>query len=185
MIFSAMAMRGFYKLQSLYGLLADVGRGRWRRRSPRRALLLAGDGGVRRLVVAQQAGFLALKCAGLCAASLLATPYLYSLRLSRSSPVAIAFLWRARPFDRARNHPAASCPSCAIAGFMISASADGILVAALARAWRDRPPRDPALLSEQRLNPSRRNALFARKARKVTARSRLENLRPSSSRIRR
>jgi len=42
---------------------------------------------------------LALKCAGLCVATLLATPYLYFYDFPVLS-VAIAFLWRDRAFSR-------------------------------------------------------------------------------------
>lgn len=87
---------GFYKLQSLYGLLRMIG-------VPDGAALAA-----QALLLGATAGFIAwlwrsrtdvaLKCAGLCTASLLATPYLFLYDFPILA-VAIAFLWRARPFD--------------------------------------------------------------------------------------
>lgn len=88
---------GFYKLQSLYGLLRMSG-------VPDGAAFV-GQG----VLLLTMAGFIAwlwrnendisLRCAGLCAATLLATPYLFLYDFPVLS-IAIAFLWRARPFDR-------------------------------------------------------------------------------------
>jgi len=88
---------GFYKLQSLYGMLRTMG---------------APDGAafaVQGLLFLAMAGFTAwlwrteenfsLRCAGLCTAALLATPYLFLYDFPILS-IAIAFLWRARTFDR-------------------------------------------------------------------------------------
>lgn len=88
---------GFFRQQSLYGLLRMWGAG------DRAAFLAQGA-----LLVAMIAfvGWLwrgprplALKCAGLCAASLLATPYLYFYDFPILC-VAIAFLWRDGVFSR-------------------------------------------------------------------------------------
>ena len=89
---------GFYKLQSLYGLLRMAG---------------ISDGaafaaqGVLLVTIAVFVAWLwrnekdlSLRCAGLCAATLLATPYLYLYDFPILS-IAIAFLWRARTFGRA------------------------------------------------------------------------------------
>lgn len=88
---------GFYKLQSLYGFLRMWG-------APD-ALAFAAQG----LLLLATAAFVAwlwrsgksypLKCAGLCAASLLATPYLFLYDFPILA-LAIAFLWRERVFDR-------------------------------------------------------------------------------------
>lgn len=88
---------GFYKLQSLYGLLRMWG--------ARDDFAFAAQG----LLLLMMAGFVAwlwrsrksfpLKCAGLCAASLLATPYLFLYDFPILA-LAIALLWRERAFDR-------------------------------------------------------------------------------------
>ncbi len=88
---------GFNKLQSLYGLLRMSGV------ADRTAFAAQG------LLSIGMAAFVAwlwrgpaefsLKCAGLCAATLPATPYLFLYDFPILA-VAIAFLWRARTFDR-------------------------------------------------------------------------------------
>ena len=88
---------GFYKLQSLYGFL--------RMWSVREDTAFAAQS----LLLLMMAAFVAwlwrsgksfsLKCAGLCAASLLATPYLFLYDFPILA-LAIAFLWRERGFDR-------------------------------------------------------------------------------------
>jgi len=88
---------GFYKLQSLYGLLRMIG--------------VPDDGAfaAQTILLLATAAFIAwlwrsgrdvsLKCAALCVATLLATPYLFLYDFPILS-IAIAFLWRAQPFDR-------------------------------------------------------------------------------------
>ena len=88
---------GFFKLQSLYGLLRLSGLADAPAFAAQGFLLLA------------MAGFTAWlwrsdapfwrRCAGLAAATLLATPYLFFYDLPILT-LAIAFLWRERPFDR-------------------------------------------------------------------------------------
>lgn len=88
---------GFFRQQSLYGLLRMSGV------SDQAAFLAQGA------LLASMVVFvgwlwrskrpLALKCAGLCVAALLATPYLYFYDLPILS-VAIAFLWRDGVFSR-------------------------------------------------------------------------------------
>jgi len=88
---------GFFRQQSLYGLLRMSGVG------DRMAFAVQG------MLLASMVLFvgwlwrgqrpLALKCAGLCVAGLPATPYLYFYDFPILS-VAIAFLWRDRPFNR-------------------------------------------------------------------------------------
>jgi hypothetical protein len=95
--FLSQGVAGFYKLQSLYGFLRMWG--------ARDGVAFAAQG----LLLLMMAGFVAwlwrsgkpfpLKCAGLCAASLLATPYLFLYDFPILA-LAIAFLWRARGFDR-------------------------------------------------------------------------------------
>jgi arabinofuranan 3-O-arabinosyltransferase len=88
---------GFYKQQSLYGLLRMLGVTDQGAFAAQGLLLLAMAGFVAWLWRSQQS--LALKSAGLCVAGLLATPYLYFYDFPILA-VAIAFLWRARIFSR-------------------------------------------------------------------------------------
>jgi hypothetical protein len=88
---------GFYKQQSLYGLLRMLGVGDATSFAAQGVLLLAMAVFVAWLWRSSQS--LALKSAGLCVAALLATPYLYFYDFPILA-VAIAFLWRARPFGR-------------------------------------------------------------------------------------
>jgi hypothetical protein len=95
--FLSLGVAGFYKQQSLYGLLRTLGVGDHAAFGAQGVLLLAMAAFVAWLWRSGQS--LALKCAGLVAASLLATPYLYFYDLPILS-VAVAFLWRARAFSR-------------------------------------------------------------------------------------
>jgi arabinofuranan 3-O-arabinosyltransferase len=88
---------GFYKQQSLYGLLRMLGVGDAMAFAAQGVLLLVMAVFVAWLWRSHQP--LALKSAGLCVAALLATPYLYFYDFPILA-VAIAFLWRARPFGR-------------------------------------------------------------------------------------
>jgi hypothetical protein len=88
---------GFYKQQSLYGLLRMLGVGDRGAFAAQGLLLLAMAAFVAWLWRSRQP--LALKSAGLCVAALLATPYLYFYDFPILA-VAIAFLWRAQPFRR-------------------------------------------------------------------------------------
>jgi arabinofuranan 3-O-arabinosyltransferase len=88
---------GFFRQQSLYGLLRMSGVGDHAAFVAQGALLAAMAIFVAWLWRGERP--LALKCAGLCVAALLATPYLYFYDLPILS-VAIAFLWRERPFNR-------------------------------------------------------------------------------------
>ena len=88
---------GFYKLQSLYGLLRLWGVGDRAAFAAQGVLLVALAAFVAWLW--RSGSSLALKSAGLCVAALLATPYLYFYDFPILS-VAIAFLWRASPFSR-------------------------------------------------------------------------------------
>ena len=93
---------GFYKQQSLYGLLRMLGIGDHPAFAAQGLLLLAMAGFVAWLWRSGES--LALKSAGLCTAALLATPYLYFYDFPILS-VAIAFLWRARLFSRGETIP--------------------------------------------------------------------------------
>jgi hypothetical protein len=118
---------GFYKLQSLYGLLRTSG-------VPDGASFTAQG-----VLLATMAGFIAwlwrnekdvsLRCAGLCTATLLATPYLFLYDFPVLS-VAIAFLWRARPFDRTETI-LLLLSQLAIAGFVIVSIPTGFIAALL------------------------------------------------------
>jgi hypothetical protein len=88
---------GFYKLQSLYGLLRTMDVSDHAAFAAQGMLLLAMAAFIAWLW--RSKNDMALKCAGLCAASLLATPYLFLYDFPVLS-IAIAFLWRARAFDR-------------------------------------------------------------------------------------
>ncbi len=88
---------GFYKQQSLYGLLRMLGVGDHTAFAAQSMLLLAMAVFVAWLWRSKRS--LALKNAGLCTAALLATPYLYFYDFPILA-VAIAFLWRARAFSR-------------------------------------------------------------------------------------
>ncbi|HEX4118118.1 MAG TPA: glycosyltransferase family 87 protein [Rhizomicrobium sp.] len=88
---------GFYKLQSLYGLLRMSGIADGASFAAQGALLVAMAGFIAWLWRNEKD--ISLRCAGLCAATLLATPYLFLYDFPVLS-VAIAFLWRGRPFDR-------------------------------------------------------------------------------------
>ena len=88
---------GFYKQQSLYGVLRTLGVGDRPAFGAQGMLLVAMLGLVGWL---WRSGYSAsLKAAGLTVATLLATPYLYYYDLPILS-VAIAFLWRDRAFAR-------------------------------------------------------------------------------------
>ncbi|MGZ5927628.1 MAG: glycosyltransferase family 87 protein [Rhizomicrobium sp.] len=88
---------GFYKQQSLYGLLRMLGVGDHTAFAAQSMLLLAMVAFVAWLWRSKRS--LALKSAGLCTAALLATPYLYFYDFPILA-VAIAFLWRTRAFSR-------------------------------------------------------------------------------------
>ncbi len=88
---------GFFRQQSLYGLLRMSGVGDHAAFAAQGALLAAMAIFVAWLWRGERP--LALKCAGLCVAALLATPYLYFYDLPILS-VAIAFFLRERPFSR-------------------------------------------------------------------------------------
>lgn len=88
---------GFYKQQSLYGLLRTLGTSDGSAFMVQGVLLLGLVGFVAWLWRSGH-GF-ALKCAGLLAAGLLATPYLYLYDFPILS-VTIAFVWRDRAFSR-------------------------------------------------------------------------------------
>ena len=118
---------GFYKLQSLYGLLRTSA---------------VSDGAsftTQGVLLVTMAGFIAwlwrnekdisLRCAGLCAATLLATPYLFLYDFPVLS-VAIAFLWRARVFDRVETI-LLLLSQLAIAGFVIVSVPTGFIAALL------------------------------------------------------
>lgn len=95
--FLTLGAAGFYKHQSLYGLLRTLGVGDHPAFAAQGALLVAMAAFVAWLWRGRHSP--ALKGAGLVAASLLATPYLYFYDLPILS-VAIAFLWRDHPFQR-------------------------------------------------------------------------------------
>jgi hypothetical protein len=118
---------GFYKLQSLYGLLRMSG-------VPDGAAFAAQG-----VLLAMMAGFIAwlwrnekdvsLRRAGLCIATLLATPYLFLYDFPVLS-IAIAFLWRARVFDRVETI-LLLLSQLAIAGFVIVSMPTGFIAALL------------------------------------------------------
>jgi hypothetical protein len=88
---------GFFRQQSLYGLLRVWGVGDQAAFAAQGVLLAAMLLFVGWLWRGPRS--LALKCAGLCVAGLMATPYLYFYDLPILA-VAIAFLWRDRAFSR-------------------------------------------------------------------------------------
>ena len=88
---------GFFRQQSLYGLLRMSGVGDHAAFLAQGVLLVSMIAFVGWLWRSERP--LALKCAGLCVATLLATPYLYFYDFPILS-VAIAFLWRDRAFSR-------------------------------------------------------------------------------------
>lgn len=88
---------GFYKMQSLYGALRMLGVEDRSAFAAQAALLLVLAAFIAWLWRSERS--LALKCAGLAAGTLLATPYLYFYDFPVLS-VAIAFLWRDRSFSR-------------------------------------------------------------------------------------
>jgi arabinofuranan 3-O-arabinosyltransferase len=95
--FLSQGTAGFYKQQSLYGLLRMLGVGDRPAFLCQGLLLLAMAAFVARLWRSPHSS--ALKCAGLCVATLLATPYLYFYDFPILA-VAIAFLWRDHAFSR-------------------------------------------------------------------------------------
>jgi len=88
---------GFFRQQSLYGLLRMSGVGDQAAFAAQGILFAAMIVFVGRLW--RSARSLPFKCAGLCVAALLATPYLYFYDFPILS-VAIAFLWRDGAFSR-------------------------------------------------------------------------------------
>jgi arabinofuranan 3-O-arabinosyltransferase len=94
--FLSQGTAGFYKQQSLYGLLRMLGVGDRPAFLCQGLLLLAMAAFVARLWRSPYSS--ALKCAGLCVATLLATPYLYFYDFPILA-VAIAFLWRDHAFS--------------------------------------------------------------------------------------
>jgi hypothetical protein len=70
-----------------------------------------------------------LRCAGLCTATLLATPYLFLYDFPVLS-ISIAFLWRARAFDRTETI-LLLLSQLAIAGFLIVSIPTGFIAALL------------------------------------------------------
>lgn len=88
---------GFFRQQSLYGLLRMSGVGDQAAFAAQGILFAAMIVFVGWLW--RSARSFPLKCAGLCVAALLATPYLYFYDFPILS-VAIAFLWRDAPFNR-------------------------------------------------------------------------------------
>jgi arabinofuranan 3-O-arabinosyltransferase len=118
---------GFYKLQSLYGLLRMSGAPDGLAFAAQGLLLLAAAVFVARLWRSRQDFW--IKCAGLCAASLLATPYLFLYDFPVLA-LAIAFLWRARPFDRLETI-LLLLSQCAIAGFVAVQAPIGLVAASL------------------------------------------------------
>jgi Glycosyltransferase family 87 len=88
---------GYYKQQSLYGLLRMLGAGDHSAFAAQGLLLLAVTGFAAWLWRSGHA--FPLKCAGLVTAGLLATPYIYLYDFPILS-VAIAFLWRDHVFSR-------------------------------------------------------------------------------------
>ncbi len=120
-------LAGWAKLNSLYGLCRWLGLGM--------SVAVAAQG----IVIAAAAGAaialwrsgtsLSLKSAGLIAASLLATPYLYVYDLSILA-VAIAFLFRAGPFD-AIEYAAIGSAVIAIFAFPIAAAPTALIAVVL------------------------------------------------------
>ena len=95
--FLSQGTAGFYKQQSLYGVLRMLGIGDRAAFLCQGLLLLAIAAFVARLWRSPQS--FALKCAGLSVAALLATPYLYFYDFPILA-VAVAFLWRDHSFSR-------------------------------------------------------------------------------------
>jgi hypothetical protein len=95
--FLSSGVAGFYKQQSLYGLLRVLGMADRPSFWAQGVLFLAMAGFVG--VLWRGKSSLALKAAGLVVATLLATPYLYFYDFPILS-VAIAFLWRDQAFSR-------------------------------------------------------------------------------------
>ena len=95
--FLSQGTAGFYKQQSLYGVLRMLGAGDRTAFLCQGLLLLAIAAFVARLWRSPQS--FALKCAGLSVAALLATPYLYFYDFPILA-IAVAFLWRDGSFSR-------------------------------------------------------------------------------------
>ena len=95
--FLSQGTAGFYKLQSLYGLLRMLGAGDRAAFLCQGLLLLGIAVFVARLWRSPHS--FALKCAGLSVAALLATPYLYFYDFPILA-IAVAFLWRDHSFSR-------------------------------------------------------------------------------------
>ena len=126
-MFLSQGQAGFYKQQSLYGLLRMLGAGDGAAFIAQGALLLAMIGFTAWLWRSKHA--LPLKCAGLCAATLLATPYLYLYDFPILA-IGIAFLWRARAFDRTEVM-LLILSQLAIAAFMVVNAPLGLLASLL------------------------------------------------------
>ncbi|HEY5083040.1 MAG TPA: glycosyltransferase 87 family protein, partial [Rhizomicrobium sp.] len=118
---------GFYKLQSLYGLLRTSGVSDGASFAAQGILLLTMVGFIAWLWRNEKD--VSLRCAGLCAATLLATPYVFLYDFPVLS-IAIAFLWRARPFDRVETI-LLLLSQLAIAGFVIVSIPTGFIAALL------------------------------------------------------
>ena len=141
---------GFTKLQSLYGLLRMLGAPDGAAFAIQGLLLLAVAAFVLWLWRSWQE--FSLKCAGLCAASLLATPYLFLYDFPVLA-IAIAFLWRARPFDRTEA-ALLILSQLAIAGFMIVQAPVGVVASLLVLGMIGRRTMRPAVRTAPLTQPA-------------------------------
>jgi len=121
---------GFYKLQSLYGLLRLWGVADHIAFAVQGALFLAMAGFIAWLWRNEKD--VSLRCAGLSVATLLATPYLFLYDFPILA-IAIAFLWRSQLFDRTEII-LLILAQLAIAGFMIMQAPLGLIASALTLA---------------------------------------------------
>ncbi|HKD47476.1 MAG TPA: glycosyltransferase family 87 protein [Rhizomicrobium sp.] len=141
---------GFYKLQSLYGLLRTIG--------------VSDDGAfaAQTILFLAIATFIAwlwrngrdfsLKCAGLCVATLLATPYLFLYDFPILS-IAVAFLWRARPSDRVETI-LLLLSQLAVASFVLVSAPTGLLASTLTLFVAARRLTEPAVKTTPQVQPA-------------------------------
>ena len=148
--FLSQGAAGFSKLQSLYGLLRMVGVPDGASFAAQGALLLTMAGFIAWLWRNEKD--ISLRCAGLCTASLLVTPYLFLYDFPVLS-IAIAFLWRGRPSDRVETI-LLLLSQFAIAGFVIVSIPTGFIAALLTLL----------VVARRAINPSVRTAPLAQPA---------------------
>ncbi|HUO02333.1 MAG TPA: glycosyltransferase family 87 protein, partial [Rhizomicrobium sp.] len=148
--FLSQGSAGFYKLQSLYGVLRTAGISDGAAFAAQGVLSLAMAGFTAWLWRNEKD--LALRSAGLCAATLLVTPYLFLYDFPVLA-VAIAFLWRARPFDGIETAlPILS--QLALAAFVVASIPTGFIASLLTLAVVIRRAIAPAIRTAPLAQPA-------------------------------